>query len=521
MRVGRSRTFVLSSYRPRNEALPLSGGAAGRPHESGSGVLRRSLGLITLGWFFGSVWQTAALSGSPLTIFVKGLNGSPLQFGILAALPYVASLLSLPASLLIERTGQRKKIFLSALYFQRLLWFPIALVPMWLVGRYGAAGTAQALGVFLLLVFVMHACGAVGGPAWVSWMADVVPDRLRGTYFSRRRQWGLVSAIPAALLAGWLLDQRVGAGGAVDSMAPLRWAAIVFMCAAVFGVADIHLFQYVPDVPKAPQRGSGLLRALAEPVRNRQFLWFAGFVGTLTFAVAFMQQFVTLYLLDRNKVGVSNATAQMMMLVVPMAAQLLMLPVWGAAVDRMGKKPVLALAGLGLVPVALGWCLVGPGDLWLGYLLAAGQMVLWTGVDIANFNAVLEMSGSADSPDGACGGSAYVAVNSVIINFAGCLGGLAAGLIAEGLKHWQWTPVGGLKTFSFYDVLFALSGVMRLAAVAVFLPFIVEPAARPAAETLRFMTINLRRHLSTAAKHPLRLVGLRKPDEEQEYARAA
>ena len=516
MRVGPGRTLVFSTYRPRNEALPLSGGAAGRPHEAGSGALRRSLELITLGWFFGSVWQTAALSGSPLTIFAKGLHGAPLQFGILAALPYVASLLSLPASLLIERTGQRKKIFLASLYFQRLLWFPIALIPMWLVGRYGAAGAGQALAVFLGLLFVMHACGAVGGPAWVSWMADVVPDRLRGKFFSRRRQWGLVSAIPAALLAGWLLDQR--AGGA-DAMAPLRWTAIVFMCAAVFGLADIHLFQYVPDVPKAPQRGSGLLRALGEPVRNRQFLWFAGFVGTLTFAVAFMQQFVTLYLLDKSKVGVSNATAQMMMLVVPMAAQLLMLPVWGTAVDRMGKKPVLALAGLGLVPVAFGWCLLGPGDLWLGYILAAGQMVLWTGVEIANFNLVLEMSGSADSREGACGGSAYVAVNSVIINLAGCLGGLAAGVIAEGLKHWHWAPLPALKTFSFYDVLFALSGVLRLAAVAVFLPFIIEPAARPAAETLRFMTINLRHHLSTAAMRPLRLVGLRKTGEE--YARAA
>jgi Na+/melibiose symporter-like transporter len=302
-------------------------------------------------------------------------------------------------------------------------------------------------------------------------------------------------------------------------MALLRGCAVVFMCAAVCGLADIHLFQYVPDVPKPPQRGSGLVKALGEPVRNRQFLWFAGFVATLTFAVAFMQQFVTLYLLDGSKVGVSNATAQMMMLVVPMAAQLLMLPVWGTAVDRMGKKPVLALAGLGLVPVSMGWCLLGPNNLWLGYVLAAAQTVLWTGVDIANFNMVLEMSGSADAPQGACGGSAYVAVNSVIINLAGCLGGLAAGLIAESLSHWDWAPVAGLKHFTFYDVLFTRSGVLRLLAVAVFLPFIVEPAARPTAETLRFMTINLRDHLSNAAKHPLRLVGLRRPAAE--YARAA
>ena len=68
-------------------------------------------------------------------------------------------------------------------------------------------------------------------------------------------------------------------------------------------------------------------------------------------------------------------------------------------------------------------------------------------------------------------------------------------------------------------MLFALSAVLRLLAVAIFLPFIIEPAARPAAETLRFMTVNLRRHISAAAMQPLRLVGIRKPGEA--YARAA
>ena len=120
---------------------------------------------------------------------------------------------------------------------------------------------------------------------------------------------------------------------------------------------------------------------------------------------------------------------------------------------------------------------------------------------------------------GASGATAYVAVNSVIINFAGCLGGIAAGLIAQGLGSWEWAPAAGLKHFTFYDVLFALSAVLRLAAVAIFLPFIVEPAARPTVETLRFMTSNLRRHISAAAMQPLRLVGLRKPGEA--YARAA
>jgi MFS family permease len=353
--------------------------------------------------------------------------------------------------------------------------------------------------LFLLLLFLMHAAGAVGGPAWVSWMADVVPDRLRGKYFSRRRQWGVVSAIPTALLAGWMLDRCCATS---DSMMTLRWCAILFMCAAVFGLADIHLFQYLPGVRTPPRRGFGLVKALGGPLRDRQFLWFAAFVGTLTFAVGFMQQFITLYLLDRDRVGLSSGTTQLIVLVVPMAAQFLALPVWGRAVDRMGKKPVLALAGLGLVPVALGWCLLGPGNLWLAFVLAAAHMVLWCGVEIANFNFVLERSGSERG--GAAGGSAYVAVNSVIVNIAGCLGGLVAGLIAQSLQNWSWTPVAGARTISFYDVLFVLSGVLRLAAVALFLPLLHEPTARSAGEALRFITAGIRSAICACLPRPLR-----------------
>src|SRR5262245_59496370 len=79
--------------------------------------LRRTLGLVTLAWLFGAVWITA-VSGAPITMFAKHLGASEFQFGLLSALPFIASLLSLPASLLTERTGQRKKIFLYGLYTQ-------------------------------------------------------------------------------------------------------------------------------------------------------------------------------------------------------------------------------------------------------------------------------------------------------------------------------------------------------------------------------------------------------------------
>lgn len=479
--------------------------------------LRRSLWLITAAWVYGSVWFNTT-SGAPLTSYATSLKVTEFQFGVLSALPFLASLLSLPGTLFIEATGQRRRTFLIGLYFQRLMWIPLAFVPLWLVHRSGGQATPLAASVFLALIFLMHCGQAVGGPGWTGWMADIVPKKLRGTYFSRRRAIGIVSAIPAAWAAGWFLD---GYGGGGDPIRLLACCAAVFIIASLFGCIDIAHFHWVPDVPTKPKRGRELLSSWGEPLRNHNYLHFAGFIGMLFFAVSFMGQFVTLYVMRQlgaqsgvGRAAGLNQITQLMLLVLPALAQLLVLHPWGKAADRMGKRPVLALASLGLVPVAIGWCFVTRENIWLGYVLSAAGTALWTGVEVVNQNIVLEFAGTAREK-GAKGGTAYVGINLVIVNTAGCLGGLSAGVLAENLRELHWTVplIGG---FTYFHVLFLLSAVLRLLAVVLFLPRLHEPQARPTVDTLRYMTSNIYNNLYNAALQPLRLVGLEGSRDEAE-----
>jgi len=458
--------------------------------------LRRTMTIVTLAWLSGSVWITAT-QGAPLTLFAKSLNASEFQFGVLAALPFLLSLLSVPASLLVEHTGQRKRIFLSGLYLNRATWFIIALVPVWMIGAGGAAQSSHAMILFLCLMALMHSGQAVGGTAWVSWMADVIPDRLRSRYFAGRRQLGLLSAIPAAIIAGYVLDHR--ASPAIDLMT-LKYCAGIFIVAAVFGLIDIHCFHYVDEPLRPRDETRRTFSALTAPLRDRNFLIFAAFVGTMIFSISFTSQFLTLYLLE--KVHISNTRVQLMLLVAPMLLQLLFIPVWGAASDRVGKKPLLAVASLTMIPLGLGWVLVSGSNPWLGYSLAAAGAAAWAGVEIVNFNFVMEMAQR--------GGAGYVAVNSVIVNIAGCLGGLSAGLFAQRFRDFAWTPWQGSKTLSYYDLLFILSGAIRLGAVLFLLPLLHEPTARSWHVAVRYMSSNIYETLITTLDQPLRLLPARK-----------
>lgn len=462
---------------------------------------RRAMGWVTLAWMFGAVWINT-LAGAPLTVFATQLGATNFEFGLLAAMPFLAALLSLPASVLTDRSGQRSRIFFIGLYPNRLLWIAVAAVPPWVLAHYGQSGSALAVTVFLSLVFVINVGQALGGPGWVSWMADIVPERVRGRYFARRRQMGILTAIPAALLAGWVLDHYRLA----DAQTLMRVCGWLFVIAALIGTLDIICFHFVPHaVRKVPREP--VLRTLGHPLRNGRFVWFSLGAGILWFAVAGQAQFVNKYLVDELKL--QSTQVQMIVLVGPLLAQLFVLPLWGRTIDRFGKKPAMLIATLGLVPIGAGWVLIGQGQIWPAYALAILGSVLWTGVDVANFNLVIELSGT--DRDGKGGGSAYTAVNGVILNVAGCLGGLFYGVVADQLEglHFQ---TGLYKPVTYYEILFAVSAVLRLVAIFPMLKM-KEPEAEPTLDALRFMAGSLYNNVVGAVTLPGRLF-VRKSDEE-------
>ena len=60
----------------------------------------------------------------------------------------------------------------------------------------------------LLIVFycLQIGVGAIAGPAWFSWMGDLVPKEKRGKYFGKRNRILQAVTIITMLTAGFLLD---------------------------------------------------------------------------------------------------------------------------------------------------------------------------------------------------------------------------------------------------------------------------------------------------------------------------
>ena len=462
--------------------------AAARPGDDDrESATRRALRLVTTAWAFGAAWMFT-VQGAAMTRYAKMLGLPQFWFGVFAALPFIGALAQLPASFFIERFGHRKTLFVAAGVCHRTLWIGVALIPWVLPGAWWWPA-------LMVLSTTSYFAGHLSGPAWVSWMADLVPARIRGRYFAQRNQVGQVSAVCATLAAGYALDLAQAAS--LEML--MRTGSVVLALAGISGTVDYLMFTAVPDATATRANASvNLWRLVREPLRDRNFRRLLGFNAALTFSIAYVSQFVWLYLFD--VMHLSNTKANLMWMVMQLGVWAVSYPLWGRIIDKAGRKPVLLVAGLIFAFSGAAWIFVTREHWVAGYIAVIVATAAWPGLDLANFSLLLAMS---TSRGGRRQSSACVAINNFVVGIAGTVSGLVGGIIAQTLRDWHTTIFGWPLTY--HGVLFLLTFVMRLVAVA-WAMRLEEPRAHGPRVTLRYLSADVYSNIQQVFFAPARLL---------------
>lgn len=440
-----------------------------------------------LAWVVGAAWMYLS-TGAVFTRYAKLLGMSKFGFGLLAALPFAGALAQLPVSFFITRYGHRKGLFITFGVIHRALWLAVAAIP-WVLPK---GWQWQGLVLFFALT---STTGQMVAPIWVSWMADLVPSRIRGRYFSRRGQLGQFIGVIITVLMGFVLDRAEIRG----THALLQVLSLALALSAIYGIGDFLFFVKVPDVQRVqPDPDANLWHMLRIPLQDRNFLRFLGFTTTLTFSIGFVGQFVWLYVFDVAKMN--NVQANAMLVLMPLVILMICTPIWGRIVDRFGRKPTLILVGLLIVPGSLGWIVVSREHWVWGYLPAVIAIMAWPGYEIANFNLFLSLS---DGAPGRASSNAYVAINSTACAVAGILSGLLGGTLAQWLGDWHTTLLG--TTITYHGVLFIISTVGRMLALLWLIGFHDTATGTPH-DALRYFGTNLYSNLQQTIFIPGRLL---------------
>ena len=517
--------------------------------------LRSALQRSTLAWMFGVAWL-AASSGSHLKIAANLMGFNDLAFGILATVPFLATLGQVLASTMIERTGLVKYQFIHCAVTHRLLWLAAAVVPLVL-----PIPSALAVVAFLLILTGSWFMNALAAPAWMTWMGMLVPRRVRGRYFANRERLAMFVQVLVVISIGICMDAVFPTPESIRPGPGLWIICGILGAGAILGAVDILLFRRVPEllVPPASRPGDAVVskqgearitasdtrqatrstswfhRFISEPLRDHTFRSYVLYGATMTFSLTVAGWFFWLNAMDH--LGFGSLATNMLFLVIGPLAGICAARWWGRAIDRWGRRPILFVGTLGSVLCVVPWLLITPetpeppflrqaiewmlsivgtlfGQSWsfqLGqstpigaYAIAACACALggasWTGVNLAQIGIVL---GFADGN----GRSRYVASSSVLVSAGGMAGGLVGGILAESFSSLQETSLRlGPFIWNNWHLVFAVALTARCLGM-LWLRNMPDPGAMGIRTFTRHIRVNAYNALATRLFYTVRVFG--------------
>ncbi|MDZ8079970.1 MAG: MFS transporter [Nostoc sp. DcaGUA01] len=426
-------------------------------------AIRRSLKASTVDSVLAAVYSIGT-SGILIANFLVELDASPVIFGMLSSIPMLVNLIQPLGAYLSERSTSRFHHALRTHGIARLLW--LILVIAIASASWGVLNTNQLVTLTLLILLLSHLLAGLGTASWLSWMANIIPRRLRGRYFGIRNSAASLTNLICVPIAGLVLSHWYGG--------VLQGYGVILLLSMIFGIIGLGCQYFQVDMnPRSQNTYVGKLAQTSEIQsdatknessqetqlvytppeqlnssiwKNSNFLRFLLYFGLWTLAFNLSAPFFNLYMLDTLDLNVSYVTIYTSL---QAGANFVMLILWGKLADKIGNRPILLFGGILVAATPLLWLGIGVNrlDIWLWlpllHILTGGT---GAAMDLCNNNIQLGIAPIKNQ-------SIYFAIAAAVAGASGALGTTIGSFIL------QFTESGGSLA------LFAISTVFRLTAL--------------------------------------------------------
>jgi MFS family permease len=236
-----------------------------------------------------AVWNAAVwavgngLASTTLVVYLAYELHVPrvgLGISLIVAAPQIVGLLRLGAPAIIGRLASRKGFCVTAFLFSALL----LLILPWLAAPGRLPSAVQSLAALIALWCLYHLLQYLGTVALWSWLADLVPMRIRGRFLGKRERWLVASQAAGALCAGlfaWGFPREYPRLPGWVAYAIPAGVGAAFMLAAI-----LPLWLMPPAANRLAARRPVAWRAMFAPLADARFLrlllfgcWFSFFNG--------------------------------------------------------------------------------------------------------------------------------------------------------------------------------------------------------------------------------------------------
>ncbi|MGB3977057.1 MAG: MFS transporter [bacterium] len=420
-----------------------------------SGLLRKTMKISIIEGAFAQIYMSLSGPGSVfITRFAVLLNASPFHFGLLSAIGQLSQVFQPIGAIITRPMTSRKGMVLFFALTGRLMTLFLGILPFILFDF-------NAMALFLGLFFVSTTLQAIAGNAWIAWISDSFPLRIRGRFFSVRSRYLLIIGLLTGLLAAGFIDGFEKRKIIItpqfltniflkttDDTNLATGFLLLFSFATLIGVVGISILKKQPENHKSVETES-LISMFSVPFKDGNFLRLLLFTCWWMLAVGIGAPFWQPFMLNKLQMSLSKVQFYG---VTSTIAQLVVLKKWGKFIDRFGNKTAMAIAILlgGFNPMV--WLVVSPSRYWLVYFEAVTSGIMWAGAGIVAVNFVLALA-----PDKR---------RQVYSGIHGAVSGLAM-MFTMILSGWllPYVPMIYSGRFAAEQVLFGMTGLFRWSAL--------------------------------------------------------
>ncbi len=420
-----------------------------------------------------SQWLLVVRDGVFLSAFFILLKATNVEIGFANSIPVFMALLAPVFSYYIGQFPDQKKITVITALIQRGLWMFVCIVPM--VAFY--LGNRSGMTLFLIIFSVYSALMVIIGLSWPGWMAEIIPEKERGFYFSRRNRYASLIVLIGGLIFAQFMDVW-------KKDHPYAAFSVLFLFSGFLAVLGAAYLKKLPPPKINKKTATGPILAevtgkIKKTLKDKNFMNLVWFNAIWSFGMLYSGAFGNVYLIRELKL---NYTEMVLYNAIATVCGMTTMTFWGRLIDRHGNKPVLIVCELILSSTPFMWAVLSVRNYY--YVLpiiwfVAG--VCWAGLSLAQFNIILKLSPKAQR-------LAYLSFNTFVVTIATCfapiLGGYTLDLI--GKKE----LVFFIFTLGAFQILFVAGAIMRFIPV-IFLFRLKEPRVGKLSEVAKIVGTKL------------------------------
>jgi Na+/melibiose symporter-like transporter len=352
-------------------------------------------------------------AGTFLTAIALYMGASNVQIGILAALPTCTNIFQLFSVWLVQRFNNRRAVTVVGAFCARLPLLVIGTLPL----LFSNTATVSAL-IFLLCFQYFFA--SIAGGSWNSWMRDLIPQQILGSYFSHRSRLMQILNVTLSLVIAMSIDYVKDHYPAHE----ITVYAAMFIISGLAGMWGVHALARTPE-PQSKPINENIIKLFTRPLTVPNFRKLLAFNSCWIFAFNLVSPFYSVYMLKTLGLPLFYIIC---LNIVSQLSSIISMRLWGRCSDKFSNKTIIRICAPVYITCIMVWSVIGVMS--SGFILPLLVIIhVLMGASNAGITLALSNIGLKLAP--AQEGIVYLVTKNIVTAVFSATAPLAGGLLAD------------------------------------------------------------------------------------------